>query len=70
METSRSEFRYLLVPSDASDDEAAAVMAALAAFLDAQADEAPAPPPNTWGRAGRFEAQGRSVERGPGWGGR
>jgi hypothetical protein len=70
METSRSEIRYLLVPSDASDDEAAAVMAALAAFLDTQADEAPAPPPNIWGRAGRFEAQGRPVERDAGWGGR
>jgi hypothetical protein len=42
----------------------------VAAFLDRQADEAPALPPNIWGRAGRFEAQGRLVERGPGWGGR
>ena len=69
METFRSEFRYLLVPSDASDDEAAAVMAAVAAMLDAEADDAPAPPANIWGRAGRFEAQGRPVERGAGWGG-
>jgi hypothetical protein len=73
METSRSNVRYLLMPSDAGDDEAAAVMAAVVAFLEADADDAPAPMPNTWGAAGRREAQSRPVEHGSlqsGWGGR
>jgi hypothetical protein len=63
METFHSKVRYLEVPGDAEDDEAAAAVAAVLAFIGESGTEAGQPPTNLWGAAGRRESQGLSAGR-------
>lgn len=59
--------RAAITPSP-TDEEAAAIVAALSAFLDEHRAPTAAPhrPTRAWAMAGRLTSQGRAVQRRPG----